>query len=234
MTNFPQSASRKINLSFHGDPISLFGWGLWAGIAALLIIPGGWAAASLNKYVVNNTRTSDNTSISFEGKGEEIWGTYAGYTLCQYATYIPFIGLIFAFLIYLCELYIMKWFYSRVKIGNDMDMDFKGGYWGLVGYSILIGLSFITIIGWAWVAIEYINWIFRNVESRNYVLRFTGTGGEYLWRSIVYLLASILIIPIPWMQAWFIGWFISKIEIHVKSQPAIAQTDQMGFSYIQQ
>lgn len=45
-------------------------------------------------------------------------------------------------------------------------------------------------------------------------LEFTGSGLEFLWRGIVVVLVSILIITIPWMVVWYIRWITSKIEIH--------------------
>lgn len=35
-------------------------------------------------------------------------------------------------------------------------------------------------------------------------LEFTGSGVEFLWRGIVVVLGSVLIITIPWLAVWHI------------------------------
>ena len=42
---------------------------------------------------------------------------------------------------------------------------------------------------------------------------FWGSAWEILWRGVVTLLGSILIITIPWMAVWYLKWFVSNTTI---------------------
>jgi hypothetical protein len=41
---------------------------------------------------------------------------------------------------------------------------------------------------------------------------FKGSGWGILWRSLLAVLGAGLIIPIPWVMHWLVGWFTSQIE----------------------
>jgi hypothetical protein len=47
---------------------------------------------------------------------------------------------------------------------------------------------------------------------------FTATGLSILWRTLVAVLLSILIIPIPWIMRWYTRWMISQVSV-VKASP---------------
>jgi hypothetical protein len=55
-------------------------------------------------------------------------------------------------------------------------------------------------------------WMCRNVRG-TLAFDFVGTGGAILWRSVVTVLASVLIVTIPWAFAWFTNWFLSQIVV---------------------
>ena len=42
------------------------------------------------------------------------------------------------------------------------------------------------------------------------IVIFIGSGLEFLWRSIVAVIASAFIIPIPWVYRWMSQWLASQ------------------------
>ena len=81
------------------------------------------------------------------------------------------------------------------KLGTEdgtLRLSFEGGYLPYIGWNILLGLSFITIIGWAWVAKFMMQWICRNVRGTA-EFDFTATGLSILWRTLVAVLLTILV-----------------------------------------
>jgi hypothetical protein len=68
------------------------------------------------------------------------------------------------------------------------------------------------VIGWAWVASGYLRWLCRSIRG-NAVFDFTGSGFAILWRTVVFVVLSALILPIPWMLLWLANWIVSRITI---------------------
>ena len=48
---------------------------------------------------------------------------------------------------------------------------------------------------------------------------FIGTGLEFLWRAIVAAIASIFIIPIPWVYRWMWQWMASQTVLAERGAP---------------
>jgi hypothetical protein len=42
---------------------------------------------------------------------------------------------------------------------------------------------------------------------------FVGTGWGILWRTTVFVLAFIFVIPIPWLMRWYTVWFLSQMHV---------------------
>jgi hypothetical protein len=57
----------------------------------------------------------------------------------------------------------------------------------------------------------------RHIEGTRRDVVFEGSGLEFLWRSIVTLLVSLLIIPIPWMYRWLTRWLASQLVLVEKA-----------------
>ncbi len=57
-------------------------------------------------------------------------------------------------------------------------------------------------------------WICRNINGTQREVIFTRVSGlEVLWRSIVFVIACIFIIPIPWVLRWYAGWYASQFAL---------------------
>ena len=93
------------------------------------------------------------------------------------------------------------------------NLRFDGTYWPLLGWDLLLGLSFFSIIGWAWVMSAIMRWICRNIYMGRDQVVFVGSGWGFLWRGFVAMLGSILIITIPWLWVWYIRWIARNIVI---------------------
>jgi hypothetical protein len=202
-------------------------WGLfWRslvfGYCAALIIPAPWCVAALYGYKIRRTSLPDGRRLTFSGRGGDVWYLFIGppialIIVALLARYNPLLGLLDLPLMFvigvLVPYLVVRWVCAKVGAEDgSVKLAFTGGMWGLFGWLLLLGLSFITIIGWAWVMAALMRWLCRNV-SGTHRFEFAGTGVEILWRLLVYALASIFIIPIPWMLRWYYVWIVSQIRV---------------------
>jgi hypothetical protein len=98
---------------------------------------------------------------------------------------------------------LIKWLVANLASGGQpLGLSFSGSFWAYLGWNILVVLAIITIIGWAWVEVAQLRWLCRNIQGTRREVVFTGTGLEFLWRSIVAVFAGVFIIPLPWMYRW--------------------------------
>src|ERR1700682_1668628 len=82
-----------------------------------------------------------------------------------------------------------------------------------VGWYVLMFVSFITIIGWAWVITAWMRWICRNVAGTRREIVFGATGWQVLWRTVLFGLGGALLIPIPWVMRWYATWYVSRFAL---------------------
>jgi hypothetical protein len=36
---------------------------------------------------------------------------------------------------------------------------------------------------------------------------------DFTWRTLAFVFGSILVIPIPWLLCWYVGWFTSRVQV---------------------
>jgi hypothetical protein len=109
---------------------------------------------------------------------------------------------------------ILRWFLRNLAWdGQSTQLNFTGSYWPMLGWYALLIVSFISVIGWAWVATAWTRWMCRNISGSERELVFTASGGGYLWRTLVLAITCIFLIPIPWMMCWFTRWLISQFAL---------------------
>jgi hypothetical protein len=212
-----------VHLEFGGGPLEVVGWALVMLVATLLIIPGAWAAAAMCRWFCRNLQFSDGTTAEFQGTGGEIVGWWiltlltGGIGLHP----LPFFrvwsehgwDVCLSFLAALGFLHVLRWFVRSVHLTSGARFRFEGGYWELVGWSLINALAVITIIGWAWTAAATYRWMARNTLAPDAVLRFHGKGHQILWRVPVAILLCIPIIPIPWVWLWYTRWLCANITV---------------------
>lgn len=192
-------------------------WGLFwrmlvSGIGAMLIIPSPWTNTMFYRYIVECTWLPSGRRLTFAGKPGDIWYVFIGIPLVFLLGLIPFAGLLTLPLVCFLNYLVFCWIVQKVGTEDgSMKLEFTGGFWGYFGWFLLMILSFITIIGWAWVAKFFIRWLCRNVSGTTN-FDFVGTGWGILWRYFVFSLVASLLIPIPWLLRWFTAWLISQVR----------------------
>ena len=194
---------------------SFFGWCLLLVLGNALVIPSPWIATGYYRWIVPRVRVPGRPNLAFEGKVGDIWYVFvllalSGYAgrIHSYAPLIVFVGQ--AFLSWM----LMRWVLGSLSSnGRLIGLEFNGSVWGFVGWNLLAILSFVTIVGWAWVLAAWLRWICRNVGGSRRELTFNGSGLEVLWRTLVVAVTSIFLIPIPWVIRWYAQWAVSQLEL---------------------
>jgi hypothetical protein len=202
----PIDAGNRLEANFNALP--LFGRYLLYAIGTALIVTAPWAATSAYRWMVARIRVPGRPNLAFEGKAGDIWWAFV---LIPLSLVVPFVGI---FLSFFFSLLTIRWVVKNISSeGRLLPLSFTGGYWVFLGWYILLALSMITIIGWAWVLAAWTRWFCRNIAGATRTISFTGTGWQILWRTWVLSLVCSLIIPIPWMMRWYARWYVSQVTV---------------------
>jgi hypothetical protein len=184
-------------------------------IGFLLVIPAPWVAASFYGWVTSRIHVPGRGQLSFTGKPLDIWYVFVALALLTYVgqSGVGYIELLVfplqAFLSWLS----LRWVIANISAqGQPLELSFAGNVWTYIGWYLLFYLSIITIIGWAWVITAWIRWFCANIDGTRRAISFHATGLEMLWRTLVFSIACIFIIPIPWMIGWYGRWYISQFS----------------------
>jgi hypothetical protein len=203
-------------LSLDVDVWSFLGRSLLFIIGSLLVIPAPWTATSFYRWMATRIRVPGRPNFAFDGQPLDIWYVFVMLGLCAYAglsgyRYIQFILLpVEAFLAWM----VVRWIAANLSSNGEMlPIEFKGSALGYVGWYLLLYISAITIIGWAWVVTAWMRWICRNVSGTRREITFNATGWEVLWRTIAFGFGCIFIIPIPWLLRWYAQWYASQFAL---------------------
>jgi hypothetical protein len=190
-------------------------------IGLVLVIPAPWVIVWYVKWFTSCVHVPGRPNLSFEGRPLTIVPWYFGaivlaiiFAVIAYASDNRAIDQVDTLIEIALYWLFLKWFIANLASnGHPLGLSFSGSFWAFLGWTILAGISIITIIGWAWVYAAQIRWICRNIQGTRRQVVFKGTGLEYLWRMIVTVLASAFIIPIPWVCRWMIKWQASQTEL---------------------
>lgn len=195
---------------------SLFGRLLLAAIGTLLIIPAPWVMTWLYRWVVEHVHVPERPNLGFSGQPGDIWYVFILIALCSYAGvsrtwYVPYLLIpVEAVLAWLT----IKWAIAHISSnGQPLSLSFTGDVWAYIGWYVFYLVSFITIIGWAWVQTAFIRWQCRNIAGTHRTVSFNASGWQVLWRTFVYGLTAIFIIPIPWTTRWLARWYVSQFSV---------------------
>jgi hypothetical protein len=171
---------------------------------------------ALYRWLVAHLRVPRWPNATFTGRPGDIWYVFIILALCAYAglTGIRYIGLILFPLEAFLSWMIVGWVVANLSPdGHQRPLTFIGSVWTYIGWHVLILVSAITIIGWAWVVTAWMRWTCRNVEGNRREVVFNASGWQVLWRTVVLSLVCALIIPIPWMLAWYARWYVSQFAL---------------------
>lgn len=184
-------------------------------IGFLLVIPAPWVATSYYRWMASRTQVPGRPDFAFNGKVGDIWYVFVVLALMSYAgqlnNYLPFVAiLIEAFLSWM----ILRWIAGNLSSnGQPLPIAFNGSVVIYIGWYVLLFVSVITIVGWAWVISAWMRWICRNVGGTRREIIFNGTGLEVLWRTLVFSIGCAFIIPIPWLLRWYAKWYASQFAL---------------------
>jgi hypothetical protein len=79
---------------------------------------------------------------------------------------------------------ILRWFVGCLRSEDGaLNIAFTGGFWGFIGWNLLIVFSVFTIIGWAWALAGFFRWMCRSTLG-THAFAFVGSGWQILWRSL--------------------------------------------------
>jgi hypothetical protein len=219
-----QSGSlRARSAAYGGGPLSIE-VGLWAllgrslllAIGTLLVIPAPWVATSFYRWIVSCLRVPNRPNLAFTGNVGDIWYVFVAIGLLTYSratgvSYLPYVLIpVQAFLSWMVVRWVAANFSSN---GNQLPITFEGSALIYIGWYILMFLSVITIIGWAWVITAMMRWICRNVSGTRREIGFNATGLQLLWRTLVFAIGFVFLIPIPWMLRWYTSWYVSQFAL---------------------
>jgi hypothetical protein len=199
-------------------------WGFfWRSVVTIigivLIIPAPWVGPWFYKWLCERVSLPDGRPLTFSGKPGDIWYVFVGWGALMWIGQLQDgrYELLTIVVSWILGVLLLKWVCTHASTADErLKLSFEGGYLPYIGWNILLALSAITIIGWAWVMKYMLRWICQNVRGTA-EFAFTGTGLEILWRTIVVVLLCILIIPIPWMMRWYTQWILSQVAVRAEA-----------------
>jgi uncharacterized membrane protein YjgN (DUF898 family) len=220
-----EPAKASVRLDFGGTGTQALGWILLYIVASLAVIPLAWVQAAVNRWFCRNLKFGDGAKATFRGTGGQVVGWIILYFVVAVVFQLanrrapnPGIGLsILLLILYLIPtlaitLKLIHWFVSNVELSSGPPLTFTGDYGQFLGWYFLLLLSGFTIIGWAWVVAAMYRWFARNTRGPGMEFQFQGKGHQILWRALVAALASVLIVPIPWMVLWLLRWGVQNVS----------------------
>jgi GYF domain 2 len=186
-------------------------------IGIALIIPAPWVIVWYANWLLSCVHVPGRPNLSFTGQPMTLLPWVIGLAVLYGVIYwVEAQGLsnLMSLVWIVVDWLFIRWFIANLASnGEPIGLKFAGSFWAYLGWSILFGLSVLTIIGWAWVAVAMMRWYCRSIEGARRQIVFKGTGLEYLWRGIVTVIASAFIIPIPWVARWMAGWVASQTQL---------------------
>ena len=191
-------------------------------VGLFLVIPAPWAGTYFYRWGVSRLNVPERPNLAFTGQVGDVWWAFALMGLSGYAgLYGDFIQLLMLPLQGFLSWKLFRWLVSRLTSnGQPLPIAFNGSVVTFVGWHVLLIVSFITIIGPAWVATAWTRWICSNIEGTRREIVFNASGLGVLWRTFVTVIACGFIIPIPWMIRWYASWYVSQFELVERGTPA--------------
>jgi hypothetical protein len=193
----------------------LFGRSLLYAIGIALVIPAPWVATSFYRWFISRVHVPGRSALAFTGQVGDIWWVFV---LMGLLSYVGVYDQTYQIIANVAEV-VLSWLILRWVVGNlasngeKLPMAFTGSVWAYIGWNILLVVSFLTIIGWAWVATAWTRWICRNISGTRREIVFNATGLEVLWRALLLVIGCAFIIPIPWVLRWYARWYVSQFAL---------------------
>jgi hypothetical protein len=197
----------------------LFGRLLLLVVGEPFIIPAPWVNTIYWKYLTEGITLPDGRRLAFDGQPLDIWWVFVLQAILIWVGQYHYAGFFTTLVSFGLSFIIVKWVCGSTRlVTSDKHFSFQGDFWPYAGWLVLAMLSFITIIGWAWVFAAYMRWICRHV-SGEVRFEFTGTGWEILWRTLAFTIGCCFILPIPWLLVWLMRWGVSQVAVDRHMMP---------------
>jgi hypothetical protein len=184
-------------------------------IGYLFVIPAPWTGTGFYRWMASRTEVPGRPNFAFTGQTGDIWYVFVATALIFYVqAYDNRLQLILIPVSAFLSWILVRWLAGNLSSnGQRLPIAFNGSAVIFIGWQLLMYVSFITIIGWAWVTTAWMRWICRNIGGTQREVVFNGTGLEVLWRTIVFAICCAFIVPIPWMLRWYNRWYISQFAL---------------------
>jgi hypothetical protein len=205
-------------------------WGLlWRGVVMtlgiLFILPAPWAGVWFYKWFAGKVLLPGGRPLRLQAQVGEVWWLFAGLGLVQWigptlngALDVTWGGALSSIFGIVFGWALVRWFCAHIETeGGATKIAFAGDLLPYVGWSLLIGIAFFTIIGWAWALKHFLRWICAKIEGAPR-FAFNGGGFAILWRGLVVAVFSMFVIPIPWLLKWYGNWIISQFSAEPETQ----------------
>jgi hypothetical protein len=194
---------------------ALLGRFLLLTIGYLLVIPAPWTATGFYRWMASRTEVPGRPGFAFTGQPGDIWYVFVATGLMYYVgAYDNTLQLVVIPVSAFLSWILLRWLAGNLSSnGQRLPVAFNGSAVAFIGWQLLMYLSFVTIIGWAWVMTAWMRWICRNIGGTRREVVFNGTGLEVLWRTLLFAVCCAFIIPIPWMMRWYNRWYVSQFAL---------------------
>ncbi len=213
-----------------GGPLSI-DFGIWdftwrsllLVFGILLVIPAPWVIAMYCRWIVSCTHVPGRPNLSFTGQAGTIALWFFGAIIVAFAVSridVQLFNSLEIFAQFTLYWLFIRWFISNIASnGQPMGLTFSGSVVAYIAWNLLVVLAIFTVIGWAWAYVAQVRWFCRNIQGTRREVIFTGTGLQFLWRTLVALIVSLFIITIPWMYRWLTQWMVSNTVLVERKAP---------------
>jgi hypothetical protein len=198
------------------DTWPYLGWTLLYVLGQFLVVITPWTAVYLYRYVIERIRVPGRPNLSFTGQPLDIWYVFIGMGLLTYVGFSdrPILSVISVLGPAILGWMVVRWVVTKLASnGEPLPLRFEGSPLVYVGWYLLMLVSGITIIGWAWVLTAWMRWMCRNVQGSRRELVFDASGFQVLWRTFAFAFGCAFIIPIPWLLRWYSVWYIEQFAL---------------------
>ncbi|WP_407167739.1 DUF4339 domain-containing protein [Bradyrhizobium sp. ORS 111] len=231
---FPQAGGPAVaSASYGGGQLSI-DFGIWQfiwrtvvfAIASAFVIPLPWMLVWYLKWLVPCVHVPSRPNLSFEGSAMTVVPWFFGAVVLILAVSMlesQLLNLLIALVEIALYWLFLKWLVANIASnGQLLGLTFTGSFWAYLGWTLLAAISFITIIGWAWVYAAWTRWFCQNIQGTRHDVTFNGTGLEFLRRGIVTFIGIAFVIPIPWVYRWMMRWIASQTALVQRgTQPGV-------------
>jgi hypothetical protein len=200
---------------------SFFGWTLLNQVGLWLVIPAPWVATAYYRWMILRLQVLGRPDLGFTGQARDIWYVFVALGLAMDAAFfdIPYLLYLEIPVQALLSWMILRWVIGNFSSeGRRLPIAFDGSALAFIGLYVLLSISFITIIGWAWVVAAMARWICRHINGTRRAIVFNATGWQVLWRTLLFALGCCLLIPIPWAIRWYTQWFAAQFALVPRAQ----------------